>query len=163
MPCYLLTYHGHGTWLPDHPRGYVRRKEGMLATDSHMAACYRANQKRDAVRFDDEAQTVIAKSILATQPFLGILVHAIACEDSHVHVLLSWNHQRAVMSVSKSIKTRITRELNEQFDERPWLSKGGSLKRVVERSHFDHLVDTYLPRHRGLFWREGEEDTLGDA
>jgi hypothetical protein len=49
MPCYLFTYHGHGTWLPDHARGYVRRKVGVLAADVEMARNYRGNLIGDAV------------------------------------------------------------------------------------------------------------------
>ena len=52
MPCYLFTYHGYGTWLPDRSRGYVRRKEGILPTDeAPMAECYRkrTNVKKQPV------------------------------------------------------------------------------------------------------------------
>ena len=33
MPVYLFTFHAYGSWLPDNPRGYVRRKEGIQPQD----------------------------------------------------------------------------------------------------------------------------------
>ena len=45
-----------------------------------------------------------------------------------------------------------------------WFVRGGSRKRVKDRDHLDHLLDTYLPDHRGVFWREGQPipaDRLG--
>lgn len=64
MPCYLFTYHGHGTWLPDHPRGYVRRKVGVLATDDQMAVCYRSNLQVEAVNFSRDIQRVLIDAAL---------------------------------------------------------------------------------------------------
>jgi len=40
---------------------------------------------------------------------------------------------------------------------RKWFAEGGSNKRVKDRKHFDHLIETYLPKQRGLFWKEGME------
>ncbi len=157
MPCYLLTYHGHGTWMPDHPRGYVRRKEGALLSDSNMARCYRKNLQSNAVHFHPALQQRLLDSILATRPFLGIRVHCIACEVTHVHILLSWGSERNVRSINKSMKDRLTRQLNQEFVHRRWLSKGSSCKRVRDRNHFDHLMENYLPRHQGLVWRSSEE------
>ena len=48
--------------------------------------------------------------------------------------------------------------LGKEFDLKgqPWLVAGASRKRVTTREHFDYLMDTYLPKHRGLQWREGD-------
>jgi hypothetical protein len=62
MPCYLFTYHGHGTWLPDHERGYVRRKEGVLAADLQMASRYRSNFQDNAIEFTRENATSVDRS-----------------------------------------------------------------------------------------------------
>jgi hypothetical protein len=37
-----------------------------------------------------------------------------------------------------------------------WFVADGSRKRVNDRDHFDYLVQRYLPKHRGVFWKEGE-------
>ena len=39
-----------------------------------------------------------------------------------------------------------------QIERREWFVEGGSRKRVKDRAHFDYLVTTYLPRHRGWKW-----------
>jgi hypothetical protein len=42
--------------------------------------------------------------------------------------------------------------LNQRIERKCWLSKGSDRKQVKDRSHFDTLLGTYLPRHQGLFW-----------
>ena len=66
MPCYHFTYHGYGTWMPDHLQGYVRRKVGVLPADQHLAECYRKNQREAVVYFDERVQRVIVRTILDT-------------------------------------------------------------------------------------------------
>ncbi len=155
MPCYLFTYHGYGTWLPDHQRGYVRRKEGVLRTDAHMADCYRKNLSTEALFFDSGNQRLLIETTRATHPFLNVRFHGIVCEASHMHVLLSWNSAQSSQQISRSIKTRLTRELNQKVERRIWLSKGSSRKQVRDRRHFEYLMQFYLPKHGGLKWSEG--------
>ncbi len=155
MPCYLFTYHGHGTWLPDHPRGYVRRKEGILAPDFHMATCYRENMCSDAVAFDREIQQVQIEAALEAFKHQPIRGHAIASESTHLHLLVSWNIARTWQIVRRQLRGSLSRRLNQVFERREWFSKQPSRKRVEDRPHFDHLMDVYLPRHSGLKWREG--------
>jgi len=154
MPCYLFTYHGYGTWMPDHCRGYVRRGEGVLATDTHMAVCYDRNLRQNLVYFDAKVQQSLIDTTRSACEFLKGRCHAVASERSHVHVLLSWNSNRTWQGVSRAIKTALTRRLNEGTERQKWFSKGGSRKQVKDREHFEYLLEVYLPRHRGLFWRE---------
>lgn len=64
MPCYLFKYHEYGTWMPDRPRGYVRRKEGVLPADQHLAGCYRNNLKQRVIDFSTSAQRVMIEAAL---------------------------------------------------------------------------------------------------
>ena len=59
MPCYLFTYHSHGSWMPDRAQGYVRRGQGILPPDSEMAERYRRNAKHEMAHFR-EAQELCA-------------------------------------------------------------------------------------------------------
>ena len=154
MPCYLFTYHGHGTWLPDHPRGYVRRKEGVLASDAHMAVCYRRNMNTEQVHFDAEMQRTMIAAAIEAFPIQGIRGHAIATDATHLHVLVSWTSDRTWEVVRRQLRGSLTRRLNKEFERREWFSKQPSRKRVKDRRHFDHLMEVYLMRHRGLKWRE---------
>jgi len=55
MPVYLFTFHGYMTWMPDHPRGYTKRKEGYQKPDPRRAEFYRRNAgNSEAGLFDDE-------------------------------------------------------------------------------------------------------------
>lgn len=154
MPCYLFTYHGYGTWMPDHPRGYVKRKVGILASDAHMAECYRKNQQQDTVSFDRRIQRLIIEEALVAFDFQNLRGHFIATDPTHIHVLLSWNTEAVWQSVRSSVRSSLTRRLNREIQRRTWFAKQPSRKRVRDQQHFEHLIRSYLPRHRGLNWCE---------
>ncbi len=156
MPCYLFTYHAYGSWMPDRKKGYVRRKQGVLAADVHMAQCYRRNLADGSiVEFSEQVQKLVLFGILDGCKYLSVQTRGVACDASHIHCLISWRHDRPWQRVSESIKRRMTLDLNK-VQQRKWLSKGGSRKRVKDRRHFEYLVISYLPRHRGVTWFEGE-------
>jgi hypothetical protein len=155
MPCYLFTYHGHGTWLPDHARGYVRRKARVLAPDAEMARNYRANLTGEAVCFDQATQKVLIAAALEAFQFQTVRGHGIATESTHVHILVSWRTDHTWEIVRRRLRNSLTRQLNAAFGKREWFAKQPSRKRVADRRHFNHLMQTYLPRHSGLKWREG--------
>ena len=112
MPCYLFTYHGHGTWLPDHARGYVRRKVGVLASDRHMADCYRRNSKREAVRFDRKSQQTLIEAALEAFRCQSLRGHGMANDATHLHVLVSWTTLRTWQVVRRQLRGSLTRRLN---------------------------------------------------
>jgi len=152
MPCYLFTFHGHGTWMPDHVRGYVRRGRGVLPTDEAMAAAYRAKQKEPMTKFGPDEQAVLVEVARAAGEYLGAVVHAVACEPTHVHVLVSWDHDRPWKAMRTSIRWALTRALNKALGKRTWFSDSPSRKRVRGWPHLDYLVLWYLPSHDGRTW-----------
>jgi len=154
MPCYFFTYHGHGTWMPDHQRGYVRRKEGVLATDSAMAENYRRNQKFATSQFDERMQKLLIEETLEACLHQQLRGHGIATESTHLHVLVSWRTDRTWQEVRRSLRSSLTRRLNREVERRTWFSKQPSRKRVEDRDHFDYLTRAYLPQHAGWKWSE---------
>lgn len=158
MPCYLFTYHGHGTWLPDRKQGYVKRKVGVLPQDIVMAENYHRNQQQTTVEFDEKLQSLLIDGIRSACEMIEVRCHCIATDKSHLHLLLSWKSVRTYQSVTRAIKSSLSRRLNEKFGHRQWFSKGSSRKRVKDRQHFDHLMEKYLPNHRGTFFREKTGD-----
>lgn len=157
MPCYHFMYHAYGTWMPDKDKGYVKRKQGIQPRDEDMARNYRANQKQRAVYFDQQQQAEIAATLRVAGEHLDATVHCIAIEPTHIHVITSWTHDRYWQSMRASIKSAVTRMLNQQFGKRTWLVKGASRKRVKDHDHFCFLIRDYLPSHRGLFWLRDED------
>ncbi|MEM9186917.1 MAG: hypothetical protein AAGB00_10520 [Planctomycetota bacterium] len=154
MPCYLFTYHTYGSWLPDRPQGYVRRGEGVLPTDHDMADAYRQQMKQDAVLFDEQQQRVAIDAVLTTAEHIVASVHAIATELTHLHLLTSWRDERPHDKVSTSFKRGVTITLRRNCDEKKWLSRDHSRKRVEDREHFEYLIEEYLPNHSGWKWSE---------
>lgn len=154
MPCYLFTYHGHGAWLPDHPRGYVRRKVGVLAADEEMALHYRENLVGDVAYFDRTKQQVLINAAIEAFEYQAVRGHAVATESTHIHILVSWRTECSWELVRRRLRGSLTRQLNQASGKREWFAKQPSRKQVCERSHFEYLMQTYLPRHRGLKWRK---------
>jgi hypothetical protein len=152
MPCYLFTYHAYGTWLPDRKRGYVKRREGILPTDTREGARYRAAMKESAAEFDSRAQQALIDAIIESQARQSFLAHYVATDPTHGHVLVSWRDDREWLHVRSIVKGSISRFMKQECDERTWLSEGASRKRVKDRAHFDYLVMRYLPSHRGWKW-----------
>lgn len=154
MPCFLMSYHGKGTWMPDRPRGYVKRKQGILPPDPEEAHRYRQLMKSDTVRFIAEMQRICIEETLVAAEKQGFRVHYVATDPSHIHALVSWTDDKGWMKVRTGLKTSLPLRLTAEFKHKPWFSAGSSRKQVRDRDHFNHLVTRYLPDHRGRKWCE---------
>ena len=153
MPVYLFTFHAYRSWMPDHKRGYTKRGEGYQPPDEEMAQDYERRAKHEETIFDEALSRDLIQQLLASCAMINCRLHAGTIEPTHIHGLVSWKHQRGWMSVRKALKTALTKRLQE-INEELALSRGGSRKHVKDRAHFDYLMITYLPGHRGLAWYE---------
>ncbi len=159
MPCYLFTLHTYGSWLPDNRRGFVKKGEGVQLPNPALAASYRNAASDGPYELDDPTQRFVVEVVCDIGVRHGWRIHAIACEPTHVHILVSWGSDEAWSYVRGKFKNIISLELSKRHgrEGRRWLSKGASRKRVKDRGHFDYLVKTYLPRHHGACWFEDGE------
>jgi len=158
MPVYHLTFHAYRSWRPDHPKGYVKRNRGILPPDAQMAQWYDEAATQTPVRFEHEHQQILLNGVLDIAGRRGWRVHAIAIEQTHVHILVSWSDDTDVdwKHVQDTFKQLLGMMLSRHFEQkgRKWFSRKGSRKRVRDREHLEYLITTYLPSHRGLFWSE---------
>ena len=154
MPCYLFTYHAHGSWLPDHPRGSVKRGQGVQPANHRMAALYAQNLKQRAVNFEAAIQQLIIDAVIEACNAQDCCCHFIATDRMHVHVLTSWSSTRLWQIIRKQLRYNATQRLNKAIGRQDWFSKSPSRKQVRNLAHFDYLMQTYLPRHAGLKWCE---------
>lgn len=152
MPCYLVTYHAYGSWLPDRRRGYVRRDRGIIPADTHVAKLYRRDMAESPVVLNGALQRAAIAALLDSQQPQRFNMHAMATDRTHVHALLSWRDSRDAVKMRALLKGSVTRALNAEFGRRNWLAEGGSRKQVRDRRHFDHLRTEYLPKHTGWKW-----------
>jgi hypothetical protein len=152
MPCFLFTYHAHGSWLPDRAQGYVRRGRGILPPDTHMHGLYTRAMISSTTQFAECHQKQLILNVLESRLPQRFEPYFIATDITHVHVLLSWRDGRKAEKVRALLKGSMTRSMNTAFGRQNWFVEGGSLKRVRDRDHFDYLVSKYLPRHTGLKW-----------
>ena len=154
VPCYLFTYHGYGTWLPDQPDGYTTRARGKLPQDVQQASRYRALMEDEPSHFAEPQQLALIEELQVAADKQRFRLHFVATEPTHVHVLVSWKDDRPWLRMRTQIKRSLSMKLNREFSGRTWLSEGGSRKRVTNQEHFDYLVCTYLADHGGWKWCE---------
>jgi REP element-mobilizing transposase RayT len=154
MPCYHLTFHGYGTWLPDEDDGYVRRSKGHLPQDVVVAAQYRRRMTDDEALFEEPHQKALIDEVHMAATKQDFRVHFVATEPTHIHILVSWKDDREFEKLRRSLRQSLSRRLGKEFHRREWLSEGGSRRRVMVEEHFDYLVTTYLPDHGGWKWSE---------
>ncbi|MGB0767680.1 MAG: hypothetical protein ACPGYV_08205 [Phycisphaeraceae bacterium] len=143
--------------MPDKKNGYVKRNEGIQRPNEGMARRYRTNQKQQTVYFSKAQQADIAATLRAACEHLDAVVHCFAIDPTHLHLIVSWSHERAWDSMRRSIRSALTRGLNARFGQREWFVKSGSRKQVKDHDHFCYLIREYLPSHRGLFWLRGQD------
>ncbi|QDS98701.1 hypothetical protein [Adhaeretor mobilis] len=95
MPCYLFTYHAHGSWLPDHPRGFVKRGKGYLPSDPQLAEKYRGNMKESTVVLKSPEQRLVISAVLEAVKHINCQLHYVATDQTHIHALVSWSDNTA--------------------------------------------------------------------
>jgi hypothetical protein len=152
----MFTFHGYGTWWPDHPSGYVRKGGGVLPSDPEMGERYRDSAKFDPVRFDRKKQQVIVEAIREVCERLGVRLHYVVTVSTHAHAVVSWTGGYTWDEVHDRIKRICGLKLARLMKTkgRRWFSEGRDSNRVKDRGHFEHLMTKYLPDHHGVTWNE---------
>lgn len=160
MAVYLFTYHAYRSWMPDKSKGYVRRGEGVLPPDAVMAKRYATAARAAPVTFDIRMRHVIIDAVRQSCEARNWRLHQVCATSTHVHILISWRGFIDWKHTSDTLKRHVGIALSKALGRRgPWFSRGQSAKRVTDRAHFNHLMRTYLPNHRGAaFWREDDRE-----
>ncbi|MBW3600115.1 MAG: hypothetical protein KY475_22935 [Planctomycetes bacterium] len=140
--------------MPDNPRGYVRRGEGVLSSDKEAGADYRNRARDDGVSFNEKTQRSLIDESLIAADKQQLRIHHVATENTHVHILASWRRARTWRQARASLKRSLTLRLKRELGRKDPFSENGSRKRVRDRKHFDHLMNVYLPSHSGWKWSE---------
>ena len=155
----LFTFHAYGTWWPDNPRGYTAKDDDVRARDENMAERYREHARFEPVQFDMAEQRVLIAGAHDICMRRGWRLHAVGTDPTHAHYLISQRGYFDFVEVRDRLKNLLSLFFGRSTGTtgRTWFAAGGSNKRVEDRKHFDHLVDTYLPQQRGMFWKEGQK------
>ena len=87
------------------------------------------------------------------------ILYEMAATANHVHTLLGWRMFQEFSDVSNRLKRSFGAALSKSLNKSgPWFSRGSSRKRVTERSHFEHLLEDYLPNHGKVRWTLLDKD-----
>lgn len=157
MPVALFSYHSYGSWLPNRKQGYVERHKGIQEPNGKLATIQRRLLKHEPFLFDGEVQRILIERFITICREEDYRAHAAATEPSHIHVLVGWrDFKMPQKKVGARIKNLLSLHLSRKSGKMgyDWFSRGQSREQVTSRSHFEHLVNVYLPKHRGVFWSE---------
>ena len=160
MAVYHFTFHAYRSWRPDHPRGYTRKGKGYQPSDDEMADHYDEAAKQDAVSFDDAVQReilILSHQICEEE---GWTLEAAGFDPTHVHEVISWRKFVSWEEVDRRMKNLLVLKLNRRrgiTGKRWFVRRHSAPRRVRDQKHFDHLLETYLPDHPGIFWKRGIE------
>jgi len=162
MPCYLFTLHAYRSWNADHPRGFVREQGKIEPPNAKLARFYDRNAEQPPVTFGPFHQRVMIWITHDASIRRDWRLHAVATESTHIHMLVSWRSDEPWRDVRKRLKVLCSLMLGRKLGQngRKWFVRKGSRKRVRDRTHFDHLISRYLPKHHGLRWTEGDTPPL---
>lgn len=150
MAVYLFTFHAYRSWMPDHRRGFVQRGKGILKSNTEIAASYERRAKFDRVRFNDNDCRLLLDEalVVCNAPSREWRLHIGVSVFNHLHLLVSWENFVDVKRAKAVFHRALTVVLRDVYGEdRAWLARGGSQKRIVTRQHFGRLLCTYLPSH----------------
>lgn len=166
MAVYLLTTHAYRWWDEDHPKGYVQRDAGLQEPSAGMAQWREDHASHEPARFDSEMQEVLLDIVELIATERGIRPHGASATRTHVHKLISFRSPACMCGVLKICKrdcpakaftekvlTRMKQKMGQAAAKlkntsgRPWFSRGWDITPVRGREHFDHLRETYLPKH----------------
>jgi hypothetical protein len=166
MPVYLCTTHAYRSWEEDHPNGYVQRDEGLKPPSENLRRWRSEHALHEPVRFSKELQSLIIDVVEHISIEKCARLHAVAATRTHVHSLISFRSPACICGVSEHCwRNCASRAFAEKFiirakqkcgqaiaqhqqtKGRPWFSRGWDLTPVRNKSHFDYLITTYLPKH----------------
>jgi REP element-mobilizing transposase RayT len=146
--------------MPDHPKGYVKRGHGIQLPDEDEAERYRNAAQHEKFDLTDALQRLLIDEAQRACGFQSLRLHLVTTEPTHVHVLVSWKSDKSWERVRDGLKSSFSLAIrrflkaHECVSNRPFFSHGSSRKRIRNRKHFDHWMNTYGPSHRGWKWRE---------
>jgi hypothetical protein len=148
MPCYHFTLHAYRSWNANHPRGFVQAGRGIQPPNKSLAQFYDSTAKQQPVKFSQLHQRTILWIVWDTCRNRAWRLHVVAFESTHMHVVVSWKSSDSWKVVRAKLKNLISWALSRRFQSegRRWLVRKASRKRVKDRKHFDHLINSYLPR-----------------
>jgi len=153
VPVYHFTFHAYGSWLPDHPKGYVRRDKGILPPDDEAAKAYRYRMNGEPVEFDEVLAGLLNETIESAIDPQRLELYAVGIDPTHVHVVVGWRDDRTPIAIRTQLKSSMTRVLNGVRRRDEWWTENASQKPVKDREHLLHLLNEYLPGHHRWYWR----------
>ncbi len=157
MAVYHITLHAHRSWPADHKRGYVHHTDGLLPPDPEIAEARDHLAKFDEVKFDRNMQMLMIRATLESCRRNGWGLLGSGSDTTHIHFAMCWKEFKECDEVMRRLKNSLSYVLGKCVGPRgrKWFVRGGSRKRVKDAGHLNYLLDTYFPRHPGVFWRHG--------
>ncbi|MFK7790170.1 MAG: hypothetical protein AB8C95_11855 [Phycisphaeraceae bacterium] len=161
MPVFMITLHAYRSWSEDNPDGYYQRGEhGVKQPDPDLA--YRRSKfaNEPPHRFTAHQKQFIIAELPDITARRDIQLHAASCTATHVHLVVSWFGQEAIIktvaeplaqanTISAKVKNILALLLSKEDGTtgNRWFSRGCDCTPVDDHEHLNYLLTTYLPKH----------------
>lgn len=160
MPVYFITVHMYRSWREDNPKGYVQRgQSGVKHPNPKLAKHREKSTTGHAVKLNAPQIALVLDSLHEVCMNLEVTPYAASCTPTHWHLLLGWVESDEVKVATeaadqaRSITTRLKRVVGSKLSaqagqtKQRWFSRGWHIERIDEQKHFEHLLESYLPKH----------------
>ena len=153
MPCYLFTFHAHGSWLSDK---YQASRDGLyqrvlFADESRLSGAQARRPIRSTGLLAAEQKLAI-EGLARAAELQDCRLHYVATDRTHVQVLVSWQGDYHWKQQRANLRKAIVANLQKMRGRETWLSEGSSRKQIRDRRQFNQLINEKLPKYRGLKW-----------
>jgi REP element-mobilizing transposase RayT len=138
-----ITWGTYGTRLHGSSKPHVDHDHNEYGTPFPPRDPQREDESRDRMKFEPvyltpEQRKLVEDAIREIAKKYGWVIHAIAVQSDHVHVVLT--AMREGEKLRDALKAVASRALNKQFGEKSWWAEKGSAKYLWERSYFENAV-----------------------
>lgn len=158
MPCYLFTFHAHGSWLSDR---YQASNNGIyqraLFADQDRFVLPKSRKPIRSTGLLAAEQKLAIEGLARAADLHDCRLHYVATDRTHVQVLVSWQGDCHWKQQRANLRKAIVKNLQLMRGRETWLSEGSSRKQIRDRRQFEQLVKEKLPKYRGLKWSEQRE------
>ncbi len=142
MNTYHITFGTYGTRLhggdaPTVSRPLNRRGDPFVEKNDALWTIKNNKMKESPCYFTEEQRRFVEEEIPALCVRGNWTHHVSACQEEHVHVLLT--AEADPKDVRKWLKTWLSQSLNDWFEKRTWFADGGSGKWVNDDEYFNNV------------------------
>lgn len=138
---YFITWPTYGTWLPGNQRGWIEYRQGWQLPNANLLTMSKARMDEKQCLLIPVAREIVKQQIEETCRFRGWILHAVACQSNHLHVVVE-AFETDPRKVRADLKAWCTRRLKAKIDgtRKNWWAERGSTRYIWNQESLDRVL-----------------------